>query len=1391
MIGDVLAHSIQRTAAAAMPWLAFAAVALLAMWFAMLCHRAKVFDRLSCLCRRPAVELALIGLVAVGLVHHGATKVTNGASRGMAMLHGLMPDAVSASNALFIMAFEVDPPNKMVAFEATWASNLFDYTDSRCLYLFSSTNLLERQWAPLGSFQMPPDTNVCAIVVTTNDVDSAALPFFLASFNGIGFYRFAVDFDADGDGLIDSCETLWSFTDPDNPDTDGDGLSDGDEIAIGTNPLDADSDSDGMPDGWEVGSALNPTENDAMDDADSDGMTNLDEYCAGTSPNEADSDHDGLNDRDELGWWEYADALPVFDVSGGTNLLQSTQSYDGQSFVIPLPFMARCGGYLHTNVTVCVDGVVGLMSDRKQYSFSVSHGNQDFSVCQASGYHTAIAAYWDDLYFASGGGGQITVADVVTNGLRYAVIGYSNIRLYSQRSNASCVATFQVVIPEAETNTVYVHYVSMANAFDGSSATLGAQLPKREKVFPIAFNAADAVTNGMVIAYHLGAGTSAAMYDTDEDGIGDGDEQGLGTSARFADTDMDGLDDGWEHENGLDPLVASGENGADGDLDVDGFSNLLEQALGTSPSNADTDGDGLADRTETGTLTVTNGLSWLSLPADAVDITADFIDPSYSLVNHALTTPISIGGETITNAVIDLNGIVYLPRRGCGDGFYPRTGANLAYEICTNALVLAPYLYDLYLTTNAPASRIKIGETTLGTNPVWVVQYENVCPYSNESRASVTNTLSFQVVVPINGDGEVQFLYRDMIGSYMDGRNADIGMQMLGGRWAHVYSYWDADALRHEGETMQAFVRHGALSNGLDLAFDIGTGTDPLNPDTDSDGLLDGMELGIGTAPLIVDTDGDGMNDGWEHRHDGFDPLSANDGDADPDNDGATNRQESEAGTDPANPDTDGDGLNDFWEITQGSDPNDRADTVPVRWVSVTGNLEEGQTKTVEETVVIPAGVAVYVGVFVHSREYPYYTGQQSEFNDRLRWSIQAAGQTPLNGGIRVNNEEVSWGNAAAEGWEAGGFSPVAHKGGAIYRAGASDLTVAVTLEATNVRDGAYPSSVIVGFFPLNVVQANMPHGVGVAGTTDGGASYVRASIPTNGVAYITGQPSAPQLTAQFKGLPEWLRVRWNMTLVSERSDHRFDGIDDRALPQVELRGSSAYYITEELHNETVGGRCNLGIQVADGPSISYPFFIRGKNPLDATARAYITANVDPEFQPYAWMIAKHESKSGSRVYNQFNPSEGQYKEKPNFGEPHGWGIAQIDRGRNGDTTAEVYDWHANVAAMNETLRSKRNRYNQILAMYRIAYQNDPSTRWFEPDNVTTNVNGTVISARQWSIMTLYNGSGGTHQLPFPGQENYSTPIHFDPVTTNWVLYTNSKNYVPVVYGDAEATEVE
>ena len=59
-------------------------------------------------------------------------------------------------------------------------------------------------------------------------------------------------FDNDGDGLSNLDEYL-ARTDPTNPDTDADGLSDGDEIHIhGSDPTNADTDGDGLSDGAEV-----------------------------------------------------------------------------------------------------------------------------------------------------------------------------------------------------------------------------------------------------------------------------------------------------------------------------------------------------------------------------------------------------------------------------------------------------------------------------------------------------------------------------------------------------------------------------------------------------------------------------------------------------------------------------------------------------------------------------------------------------------------------------------------------------------------------------------------------------------------------------------------------------------------------------------------------------------------------------------------------------------------------------------------------------------------------------------------------------------------------------------------------------------------------------------
>ena len=69
-------------------------------------------------------------------------------------------------------------------------------------------------------------------------------------------------------------------------DWDGDGLTNAEEQAAGTDMNNADTDNDGIPDGWEVAYGLNPlSASDANADPDGDGLTNTQEYNSGTNPN--------------------------------------------------------------------------------------------------------------------------------------------------------------------------------------------------------------------------------------------------------------------------------------------------------------------------------------------------------------------------------------------------------------------------------------------------------------------------------------------------------------------------------------------------------------------------------------------------------------------------------------------------------------------------------------------------------------------------------------------------------------------------------------------------------------------------------------------------------------------------------------------------------------------------------------------------------------------------------------------------------------------------------------------------------------------------------------------------------------------------------------------------
>ena len=104
--------------------------------------------------------------------------------------------------------------------------------------------------------------------------------------------------DIDGDGLSDVDEAAYG-SDPLNRDFDADGLLDGEEVYVyGTDPLNNDSDGDGLLDGEEVNQFGTSS---VSTDADGDGLGDSDEiYVYGTAPDVFDSDGDGTGDGEEV-----------------------------------------------------------------------------------------------------------------------------------------------------------------------------------------------------------------------------------------------------------------------------------------------------------------------------------------------------------------------------------------------------------------------------------------------------------------------------------------------------------------------------------------------------------------------------------------------------------------------------------------------------------------------------------------------------------------------------------------------------------------------------------------------------------------------------------------------------------------------------------------------------------------------------------------------------------------------------------------------------------------------------------------------------------------------------------------------------------------------------------
>ena len=222
-------------------------------------------------------------------------------------------------------------------------------------------------------------------------------------------------------------EIGW-MTDPLNPDTDGDRMTDGWEIDHGFDPLneldglldndgdlllnyyeclletdpensctgdstiadvDLDYDGDGMPNLWEILKGFDPIdEYDADYDYDSDGLTNVREYQFGTDPTQRDSDTDDLKDGDEVDIYGSSPLNPDTDgdflEDGDEVLIHNTSPIKAHSDNDALTDYLEIMVY-ETNPLVEDSDTDGLSDREELTAWSVLSGSSESSVALTLG----------------------------------------------------------------------------------------------------------------------------------------------------------------------------------------------------------------------------------------------------------------------------------------------------------------------------------------------------------------------------------------------------------------------------------------------------------------------------------------------------------------------------------------------------------------------------------------------------------------------------------------------------------------------------------------------------------------------------------------------------------------------------------------------------------------------------------------------------------------------------------------------------------------------------------------------------------------------------------------------------------------------------------------------
>ncbi|MHA2281613.1 MAG: binary toxin-like calcium binding domain-containing protein, partial [Promethearchaeota archaeon] len=779
--------------------------------------------------------------------------------------------------------------------------------------------------------------------------------------------------DTDNDGLSDGQEILGmpvrlydpatksyqNVTLTSNPnlvDSDGDGLTDFEEMSSGTeitwqggpliafsNPRSMDTDFDGLSDYEEVflGADLYQTKPD-VNDTDNDGLKDSEYLIYGTDPTNDDTDNDNVLDGLEVNFWK---SQPLKNDSDSDRLLDGyeianftsfdtnfgpSSNYDADPYTGIMDFDSDDGG---------VSDGAEVEANNGTYTFNLTDPSDDK---YADSDHDGMPNQWEDKYGFNPFDPSDNTTDNDTDSL-------SNVEEYQYGTSPLDSDTDSDGLTDGE-EVLFWSSDPLKKDSDGDGLIDGPETLYLQSILPSSFTPSSDFD---------GDGLAGIMdNDSDNDALLDGTEERLSiteyggrlVNATDPDTDEDGLDDGSEVLlYRTDPTLMH----SDSDILTD-FEEVSGQIIlwhgnpiivYSDPNDPDTDHDGLPDHEEI--------LIWHSFPTDP-DSDDDQIFDGDEVFYFSLYG----GGTPADDFDIDL--ITGIQDNDSDndrllDGEELSLGTNPTVSDTDNDLIsdyeevrgygftyLDPFtgLPEQILYFTNPLNNDSDSDGLIDGIEVNGIPYHSGVVYTDPTNIDTDGDGLIDGFEVTDFNITVMSKNLTIITNPMDPDTDQDGIS----DFEEIYSWNWYSKRTYDARERTGFIPIGNIPEGPPLQIQVtratqytsiaalrgGYITDPTDNDTDDDGLIEGTEkygvtnytyikfpthnfeanfTSVITNPVKNDTDGDGLSDGFEVN-------TTNPHVSDTDQDGISDYEEINIyHTNPNSYDTDNDQINDKYEL--------------------------------------------------------------------------------------------------------------------------------------------------------------------------------------------------------------------------------------------------------------------------------------------------------------------------------------------------------------------------------------------------------------------------------------------------------------------------------------------